>query len=119
VDPVGRHAALFNQGVRTGDFSTWLSTFAEDAVMTFAGLPIAPARGREAIADVYAAHPPSSPMRVVSSSVNGEVTTGRFVWVAAPGAGGEFVLRLRKGYFSGVDVTLDAPPPPPLPARAG
>jgi hypothetical protein len=35
VDPVGRHAALFNQGVRTGDFSAWLSTFADNAELTF------------------------------------------------------------------------------------
>jgi hypothetical protein len=40
VDPVGRHAALFNQGVRTGDFGAWLDTFTEDATLTFDGLAL-------------------------------------------------------------------------------
>jgi hypothetical protein len=31
ADYAGRHAALFNQGVRTGDFTAWLSTFTADA----------------------------------------------------------------------------------------
>jgi SnoaL-like domain len=117
VDPVGRHAGLFNQGVRTGDFGAWLATFAEDADVTFDGLPIPPAHGRDAIAAVYAAHPPSSPMRVVSSSVDGDVATGRFVWVAAPDTGGQFVLHLSGARVTALNVTLDAPPPPPMPPR--
>jgi hypothetical protein len=117
VDPIGRHAALFNQGVRTGDFRAWLDTFGDDAELTFVGLPIPPASGRAAIAEVYALHPPSSPMRVVSSKVDGDTATGQFVWVAAPHTGGQFVLRLAQGRLSQLDVRLDAPPPPPLPAR--
>jgi hypothetical protein len=109
VDPVGRHVALFNQGVRTGDFGAWLSTFADDAELTFEGLPIPPVHGRDAIAAVYAGHPPSSPMRLVARTGAG----GRFVWVAAPQTGGEFAMRLRDGLLAGLDVRLDAPPPPP------
>jgi hypothetical protein len=109
MDPIGRHVALFNQGVRTGDFGAWLSTFADDAELTFEGLPIPPAHGRDAIAAVYAAHPPSSPMRLVARGAAG----GRFVWVAAPDTGGEFAMRLRDGLLARLDVRLDAPPPPP------
>jgi hypothetical protein len=74
--------------------------------------------GRAAIAALYDAHPPSSPMRVVASSVTqANLATGRFVWVAAPDTGGEFILHLRGGRLARLEVRLDAPPPPPLPPR--
>ncbi len=117
VDPVGRHQALFNEGVRTGDFGPWLDTFAEDTVVTFTGLPIGPLHGRMALAETYAEHPPSSPMRVQESSVEGDRVTGRFVWADAPTTGGVFVLVLRDDKLVAMDVTLDAPPPPPQPRR--
>jgi hypothetical protein len=117
MDPVGRHVALFNQGVRTGDFGAWLSTFAPDATLAFEGLPIPPAAGRDAIAAVYAGHPPSSPMRLVSAAVNATTARGRFVWVAAPETGGEFMLHLRDGTLTRLEVRLDAPPPPPPPRQ--
>jgi hypothetical protein len=113
MDPVGRHVALFNQGVRVGDFAAWLGTFTPDATLVFDGLPIPPAAGRDAIAAVYAGHPPSSPMRLVAGAVEGDVARGRFVWVAAPTTGGEFTLRLRDGAVARLEVRLDAPPPPP------
>ena len=84
MDPVTRHQTLFNEGVRAGDFGPWLDTFAEDTVVTFVGLPIGPLHGRDALAKTYAEHPPSSPMRVEQSSVDGDRVTGRFVWVDAP-----------------------------------
>jgi hypothetical protein len=114
-DYAGRHAALFNQGVRTGDFTAWLSTFTADATLTFDGLPIPPAEGRDAIAAVYRGHPPSSPMRVVSTAATGETVTGEFVRVAAPATGGRFTLRVRDGLLTRLEVALNAPPPPPKP----
>jgi steroid delta-isomerase len=110
VDAVGRHVALFNQGVRTGDFAAWIDTFAKDATLSFEGLPIPPAHGRDTIAAVYDSHPPSSPMRLVAVLPRG----GRFVWVAAPHTGGEFTLDLTdEGLLTALEVTLNAPPPPP------
>jgi hypothetical protein len=51
---------------------------------------------------------------VVESTLDSdERATGRFVWVDAPETGGVFVLTLRDGKVAGLDVTLDAPPPPP------
>ena len=122
VDYAGRHAALFNQGVRTGDFTAWLSTFTADATLTFDGLPIPPAHGRDAIAAVYSGHPPSSPMRLVAvkgavkGDGDGDTVTGDFVWVAAPSTGGRFTLHLRDGLLTSLEVALNAPPPPPRPA---
>jgi uncharacterized protein (TIGR00730 family) len=113
TDPIARHESLFNEGVRTGDFGPWLDTFHDDATATFVGLPLGPFVGREAIAQAYAAHPPSSPMRVVDSRLDGDTVTARFVWVNAPATGGVFVFRLRDDRLASLDVTLDAPPPPP------
>src|SRR5258706_13769573 len=108
-----RHQTLFNEGVRTGDFGPWLDTFADAAVVTYVGLPIGPLIGRDQVAKAYVEHPPSSPMRVEDSSVDGDRVTGRFVWVDAPETGGVFVLTLREDQVIAMDVTLDAPPPPP------
>jgi steroid Delta-isomerase len=113
VDPVSRHQMLFNEGVRTGDFGPWLDTFTDDTRVTYTGLPIGPLAGREALADVYSSHPPSSPMRVESSKVDGDRVIGQFIWTDAPDTGGEFVLTMREGRVAAMDVTLNAPPPPP------
>jgi steroid delta-isomerase len=113
MDPLTRHSTLFNEGVRSGDFGPWLDTFAAEAVVTYVGLPIGPLHGRDEIAKAYVEHPPSSPMRVEESSVDGDRVTGRFVWVDAPTTGGIFVLTLRDDKLIGMDVTLGAPPPPP------
>jgi steroid Delta-isomerase len=117
VDAVERHQARFNDGVRTGDFGPWLDTFAEDTVVTFTGLPIGPLHGRRALAETYAEHPPSSTMRVQESSVEGDRVTGRFIWADAPATGGVFVLVLREDKVISMDVTLNAPPPPPAQPR--
>jgi hypothetical protein len=113
MDPLSRHQILFNEGVRTGDFGPWLETFHDDAVASFTGLPLGPFHGRDAIAKAYAEHPPSSEMRVLSSTVDGDAIRARFIWVGAPTTGGEFVIRLRDDRLTSLDVALDAPPPPP------
>jgi hypothetical protein len=119
MDPLSRHVMLFNQGVRTGDFGPWLSTFHEDAVATFTALPLGPFEGRRAIGEAYAAHPPSSQMRLTAAEVDGDTITGHFVWVDAPQTGGMFVFRLRDDRLVTLDVTLDAPPPPPAVGDGG
>lgn len=113
MDPLTRHETLFNAGVTTGDFGPWLETFHDDAVASFTGLPLGPFHGRQAIARAYAEHPPSSTMRVVESGMEGDVGRARFVWTDAPHTGGTFVIRLREGKLTSLDVALDAPPPPP------
>ena len=113
MDPVSRHQMLFNEGVRTGDFGPWLDTFTDDVAVTYTGLPIGPFHGRDALAGVYAEHPPSSPMRVESSKIEGDRVTGDFIWIDAPETGGVFVLTLRGDRVASMDVTLNAPPPPP------
>jgi hypothetical protein len=113
MDPLSRHVTLFNQGVRTGDWSPWLETFHDDAVATFTGLPLGPFAGRDAIGKAYTEHPPSSQLRLTGAAVEGDTVTGHFVWLDAPESGGVFVFRLRDDRLVSLDVTLDAPPPPP------
>lgn len=114
IDPVARHVALFNEGVRTGDLTPWLNTFTDDAVLAFHGVPSEPAHGREEIAAVYKRQPPGSEMALTAGSPvdpAAETVFGEFFWVDAPDTGGRVTLRLREGQVARADFDLDAPPP--------
>ncbi|GAA1035645.1 hypothetical protein GCM10009557_44130 [Virgisporangium ochraceum] len=125
IDPVARHVALFNEGVRTGDLTPWLNTFTDDAVLTFtvaslgdtstaAGVALGPASGRGEIEAVYKGHPPASEMSLTAGSPadpGAETVFGEFFWVRAPDSGGRFTLHLDGGRTTRIDIELDAPPP--------
>jgi hypothetical protein len=114
IDPVARHVALFNEGVRTGDLTPWFNTFTDDAVLTFTGVAIAPANGRDEIEAVYKGHPPASEMSLTAGSPadpGAETVFGEFFWVRAPDSGGRFTLHLDGGRTTRIDIELDAPPP--------
>lgn len=68
MDPAAAHVEAFNQAVATGDWDTFATRFAEDAVMSFPGLPIGPYAGRAAIAQAYRDNPPTEPMTILSSA---------------------------------------------------
>ena len=53
-----RHVAGFNEGVRTGDWSSMLAQLADDAELEFTGIPVGPFRGKDAIAEAYRVQPP-------------------------------------------------------------
>jgi hypothetical protein len=123
IDSVARHAALFNEGVRTGDFSPWFDTFTDDAVLTFHIAPVGggsaaaalpPATGRAEIEALYRARPPASEMSLTAGSPadpDAESVFGEFFWVRAPDSGGRFTLHLVDGRASRIDIELDALPP--------
>ena len=114
IDPVARHVALFNEGVRTGDLTPWFNTFTDDAVLTFQGVPHPPAHGRAAIEAVYKKEPPGSEMSLTAGSpvdAAEETVFGEFFWVDAPDTGGRFTLHLRGGQTERADVEFDGPPP--------
>ena len=125
IDSVARHAALFNEGVRTGDFSPWFATFTDDAVLTLriapaggtpaaAGAEIPPATGRAEIEALYRARPPASEMSLTAGSPadpDAESVFGEFFWVRAPDTGGRFTLHVVDNRASRIDIELDAPPP--------
>jgi ketosteroid isomerase-like protein len=59
---VSAHLERFNDAVRTGDYSPFVESFSDDAVMTFAGVPVGPFRGRPQILQAYQEQPPTSTM---------------------------------------------------------
>jgi ketosteroid isomerase-like protein len=77
------HVAAFNEAVTTGDWDTFAERFADDATMTFVGVPAGPFQGRTAIAQAYRANPPTETMTLLDGD-------GRFRW--ASGATGTMDL---------------------------
>lgn len=79
------HIERFNAAVFTGRFDEMVAHFAEDAVMSFEGVPVGPFFGRAAIAAAYAAQPPDGQLVVLevlgSSADTIEVS---YAWAVAP-----------------------------------
>jgi steroid delta-isomerase len=69
------HVEAFNQAVVSGDWDTFAGRFAEDATMSFVGVPAGPFDGRTAIAEAYRANPPTETMTLVDDGAD-----GRFRW---------------------------------------
>src|SRR5207237_921650 len=69
---LAEHVRRFNASVRSGDFRPMLELFADDAVLEFRGVPVGPFRGREAIADAYAARPPDDEGEVLAAAEAGD-----------------------------------------------
>ena len=109
MSPVDRHVALFNDGVRTGDFGPMLEHFTDDAELAFEGVPVGPFRGRDAIAAAYAAQPPDDELDVLSVE---ETPDGTFAvpysWRADDGRqSGRMLFSTRDGLISRLVVTFD------------
>ena len=64
---LARHVETFNAAVATGDFRPLVELFAEDASLEFAGVPVGPSVGRDAIGAAYAAQPPTDTMTVLDT----------------------------------------------------
>jgi hypothetical protein len=85
--PLERHLATFNAAVRSGDFAPLVALFADDATLEFAGVPVGPFHGREAIAAAYQAQPPTDTMSVVAAHMTDDGTVvEEFSWSADGGA---------------------------------
>jgi hypothetical protein len=96
---LARHVKTFNGAVESGDFAPLVALFAEDATLEFAGVPVGPFRGREAIAAAYEAQPPTDTMTVlaVRTADDGTVVE-EFSWSADGGArSGEMHLTVEDG----------------------
>jgi hypothetical protein len=86
-----REVAAFNEGVRTGDWSSLVALFAEHAELEFVGIPIGPFRGRVAIAEAYRAIPPDDEIVLLDGGP-------RYAWSKDPErAAGELHLEERDG----------------------
>ena len=83
-DMLERHTALFNQGVRSGDFAPMLEHFSDDAEFAIRGLPVGPFIGKAAIAAAYANQPPSDEIVVLSVHEEADRFRAVYAWRQAP-----------------------------------
>ena len=86
------HIAAFNDAVQSGDWANFTERFAPDATMRFAGIPVGPFTGREAIAAAYASQPPSDTLTVTRGVSSGDVDE---LWFAWDGSGTTGTMNLR------------------------
>jgi len=105
TDRVEEHFRLFNEAVRSHDWSAFLATFTPDAVMRFDGVPAGPYVGLDQIARGYAERPPSDTMSCVSDAREGDRDAVRFAWDA--GGGGTPHVSWRDGAVAELTVALD------------
>ena len=86
-----REVAAFNEGVRTGDWSSLVALFAEDADLEFEGVPVGPFHSREAIAEAYRTMPPDDEIVLLDGGP-------RYAWSKEPERpAGELQLEERDG----------------------
>jgi steroid Delta-isomerase len=103
---VDEHAALFNASVLAGEWSLFIATFADDAVMRFTNVPVGPYEGRSAIAAAYAAQPPDDTMTVLDvDPVDDDAALVRFAWDS--GGTGTMALRWRDGEVADLTIAFD------------
>lgn len=105
TDAVKAHEQRFNEAVRTGDFTEFLSTFTEDAVMAFDDRPFGPFQGRAAIAQAYAVQPPTDTMTVIGvDEVGPDTADVRFDW--DNGGGGTMRVTWRDGLVAATRIAF-------------
>ena len=84
---LAHHVETFNTAVATGDFGPLVELFADDATLEFAGVPVGPFIGREAIAEAYGAQPPTDTMTILDTRVEPDGTVVEaFSWAADCGS---------------------------------
>lgn len=102
---VAAHCELFNACFRSGDWSPFVATFAEDARMAFTNVPVGPFVGRAAIAAAYTAQPPTDTMSVLGvQEIDPQTARVRFAWDA--GGTGTMVVRWRDGQVADLEITF-------------
>ncbi|HEY2075151.1 MAG TPA: hypothetical protein VGH53_02340 [Streptosporangiaceae bacterium] len=101
-----RHVAAFNDSVRSGEWAEFAGRFTPDATMCFAGIPVGPFTGREAIAAGYASQPPSDTLTVTRGVSSGDVDELWFAWDSS-GATGTMILHWSGELIAELTVTFN------------
>jgi hypothetical protein len=111
MDLLRRHVALFNEGVRTGDFGPMLEHFTEDAELAFEGVPAGPYKGGDVIARAYREQPPDDQLDVLEArEVEDGLVIARYAWRREPRiSAGEMRITLDGDRIAKLVVTFDAP----------
>jgi steroid Delta-isomerase len=100
------HTSLFNACVASSDWSPFVVTFTDDAVMRFVNVPAGPYEGRAAIAAAYATTPPDDTMHITSvEELAPDTARARFVW--DHGGNGAMTMRWRDGQVADLTVVFD------------
>jgi hypothetical protein len=105
---IHRHVDAFNRAVGSGSFDEFVTTFANDAVMRFVGVPVGPFEGREAIRQAYRSNPPDDVMTLGEIVETDEGVRARFRWSA--GGTGWMLLRWHNGLVVELVIEFDAVP---------
>ncbi len=97
---VNRHLALFNAGVRAGDFTAMLGHFTQEAEMRFENVPgagVLEYRGLGAITAAYAERPPTDQIDATGKPYEEQGTVVvPFRWRAGGGTGTLRLTRLAR-----------------------
>jgi ketosteroid isomerase-like protein len=105
-EAVMQHQELFNDSVRTGDFEAFAATFAEDAIMTFDGVPVGPFKGRHKIEAAYNAQPPTDTMSIWSvEEISEDTVFARFDW--DNGGSGSMQVQWREGEVTNLTISYE------------
>jgi 3-hydroxyisobutyrate dehydrogenase-like beta-hydroxyacid dehydrogenase len=105
-----RHVALFNQGVRSGDFEPMLSQFAEEAEMVFEGVPGGPFHGREAIREAYRRQPPDDQIDLLDVRPSATEIEADYAWRREGGLrAGRLIVRPAGRRIGQLVVTFEPP----------
>jgi steroid Delta-isomerase len=103
---LAEHVRRFNDAVASGDFAPLVELFAEDAELSFVGVPAGPFVGRDAIAAAYASQPPDDKLDVTSVADEGEgAYVERFAW--RDGGTGTMRVSVRDGRIARLEVAFD------------
>jgi steroid Delta-isomerase len=79
-----RYIALFNEGVRTGNFGPMVARFTDDAELVFENIPVGPFHGRDAIAAAYASQPPDDEIVLLEWHTVDGLLVAAYAWARAP-----------------------------------
>jgi steroid delta-isomerase len=102
------HVKRFNAGVRSGDFGPMLENLADDATMTFEGVPVGPFVGRDAIAEAYREQPPDDELDVLDVRDEGDTIIAAYAWRREPDVrAGELRLTVDDGRITRLVVTFE------------
>ena len=102
------HVKRFNEGVRSGDFAPMLENFADDATMTFDGVPVGPFVGRVAIAAAYREQPPDDELDALDTRSDGDTVVAGYAWRREPDQrAGELRLTVDGALITRLVVTFD------------
>jgi hypothetical protein len=95
-----KYVGGFNEGVRTGDWSPMLDLLHDDAELEFAGIPVGPFHGKQAIREAYETQPPDDEIVLLDGDA--------YAWAAAPDLrAGELQLEERDGAIARIRIVYE------------